>query len=526
MAWKKFRERFKKHKPDENQFVLGLDLGNAMSSIAYFDAIRQAPEVIDMSGGYGKPSVPTVLQYAPAAKEWIYGEYAVLNHDTGREQTFNNLVDRLGKNEYAEVNGKPISAASLLGLYCKDLVSACKSLNPKAEIAGIVAAVPSYITDNAKAEYLAAFQAAGLERELITLLPDRECIFHRYYYNKPPAAERILLLDFGSREIRGGIYDTAPDAALGLHIDCVSSLFDRSLGVQHVNARVQDYFSDFYCTKTNTAKDALPASVQAQLLVFTHQHKDLLFQKAPGVKPVKLYYNFAYPPLQQAVSAEDVHGLIAPFADGFTAFLQNVCSKTVAAHTSNPVTREGIQTVLCTGGGFEMLWARQLVQAAFPDSRVVFGRNVKGMIAEGAGIAAAAALGIIPAKAQRVTDRHMLNTDIGIKVLTEQKERFMPLVERNSFWWQEREPAYFILNEATGTQTTALELFRRTETGEIRPLGRAALAGLPARPAGTTKLKLLCRCDSYDTLTAVVADAGFGELFPSCGFEKTYHFAL
>ena len=524
MAWTKFRDLFRHTKMSEAHFVLGIDLGDATSSIAYYDALRQQPEVIDMSGGYGKPAMPTVLQYAPDTKEWVFGEYAVLNRGIGRAQTFSGLLARLGRNEYVDVNDRPVQVSALLGLFCKELVSACRSLNPKAEIAGIVAAVPSYMTEEARAELLAAFHAAGLDKDLIELLPDRECVFLQHYANRPPAAEKTLLLDFGSRALRGGIYDVCPDAdEAGVAIDCVSSLFDDTIGVAQVNARVLDWFTEFYGAQKNEDTAALPKAARDSLHVFAHQHRDLLFQREIGAKPLKLYYNFAYPPLQQAVSAEDVHALSAPFADAFTRFLTDVFAKTI--HGGTATAHHEIGTVLCTGGGFEMLWARKLVQATFPDSKIVFFKNSKSVVAEGASLAAAAQLGVSPPRNQRLTDRHMLTADVGVKILRGQKERFVPLAERNSFWWQTREPVCFLLNEPT-SDDTSIEFFTRDEAGELHALGRAGLDGLPERPAGTTKLRLSFQFDSRDSVSATIADAGFGDLFPRVDYEKTISFQM
>jgi len=522
MAWTKYRELFRHTKQSEAHFVLGIDLGNAMSSIAYYDALRAQPEVIDMSGGYGKAAVPTVLQYAPDTKEWIYGEYAVLNRGVGREQTFSGLLERLGRNEYIEVNDRPMQVSALLGLFCKELVSTCRNLNPKAEIAGIVAAAPCYMTEEAQAELLAAFQAAGLDKELIELLPDRECVLLRYYYQKPAVPETVFLLDFGSRALRGGIYDVRP-AEDGIAINCISSLFDSAVSVQNVNERVLAWFTDFYCQKTGSEAAALSKAVQEQLRLFAHQHRDLLFQRDIGTKPLKLYYNFAYPPLQQAVTSEDAHALSAPFEASFKRFLADVSAKTIDGNAT--AAQQAPDTVLCVGGGFEMLWVRKLVQSAFPDSHVVFYKNAKSVVAEGASIAAAAQLGVIPPRNHRMTDLHMLTSDIGVKVLRGQKERFVPLITRNSFWWQEREPVCFLLHEPT-TNDTGIEFYTRDEAGELHTLGTAMLPGLPPRPAGTTKLQFTFRFDARDRLTATVTDAGFGELFPRADYEQTISFHM
>ena len=526
MAWQEYRERFKTQPMAESHFVLGIDLGNAMSSIAYFDALRQSAEVIDMSGGYGKAAVPTVLQFAPDTGEWIFGEYAMLNQGLGREQTFTALMEQLGHGADAEVNGHPISTTQMLGLYCKELVAACKNLNPKAEIAGIAAAMPSYMNDAAQANLREAFREAGLADDIIAFLPGREGIFRQYYYGRTPAEETVLLLDFGDRALRGGIYDVHPEAD-GIALDCVSSMFDDAHGMAALTARVQDWFTDFYCAQTSIAHDALSPQVRSQLAVFTYQHKDLLFRTSMthSAKPAKLYYNFAYPPMQQTVTAQDVQTLTAPFAAAFKRFIQDLLSKTLRA--DSPLAHDSIQTVLCTGGGFEMLqiWAQTLVREAFPSSNVVFFKNAKDVIAEGASLAAAAQLGLLPPFNIRLTDRHVLTADIGVKVLRRQEELFVPLVPRGSFWWQKQASVCFLLNEPAGTQATAIELFRRNDSG-TQPLATAVLDGLPARPAGTTKLAMTFQFEAHDRLTVAVADAGFGELFPKTDFAQTFSFPI
>jgi len=99
MNWQKFRGLPPAVKQDEANFIVGLDLGNDTSAIAYYDMVRGQPELIDLSGGYGKPAVPTVVQYVPETKEWVFGEYAVLNKGVGREVTLGGLLEKLGRGE-------------------------------------------------------------------------------------------------------------------------------------------------------------------------------------------------------------------------------------------------------------------------------------------------------------------------------------------------------------------------------------------------------------------------------------------
>ena len=128
-------------KLNEIYYIIGLDIGNDSSSIAFFNLAEKTPEVIDLSGGYGRPSIPTMMQYIAETKEWVFGEYALLNRGVGTEITLSDLITRLGSHEYVDLDHKPISVVNLLGLFIKEIIGHVKNINPKAEIAGIVAAV-------------------------------------------------------------------------------------------------------------------------------------------------------------------------------------------------------------------------------------------------------------------------------------------------------------------------------------------------------------------------------------------------
>ncbi len=242
MHWKKYKAMTPAEKNDEVYYIIGLDIGNDSSGIAFFNLAEGAPEIIDLSGGYGTPSIPTVIQYIAETREWVFGEYAILNRGVGTEITLSQLISRLGNFEYIDLDKRPVSVVSVLALFLKELLSNVKSINPKAEIVGIVVAVPGYFSEQSREELQRAFKIAGYEKELIAQVSDRECVFTHYYLNHPPREERVLLLDYGSREVRGGLYHAEP-VSEHVVIKSMSSLFDDAIGTSKVNDDVYRFAS-------------------------------------------------------------------------------------------------------------------------------------------------------------------------------------------------------------------------------------------------------------------------------------------
>ncbi|MCL2203957.1 MAG: DUF5716 family protein [Defluviitaleaceae bacterium] len=520
MHWKQYKNLPKDQKCDESFYIIGLDIGNDSSGIAYFNMAGNAPETIDLSGGYGKPSIPTVMQYIAETKEWVYGEYAILNRGVGTELTLGDLIRRLGHSDYVDVAHRPMSVVSILALFLKEILSSVKNINPKAEIAGIVAAIPAYFSEQAQAELTRAFKAAGFERELIALVPDRECVFAHHYQRNTPREERALLFDYGSREVRGGLYHIMPQGD-SVAVKSISSLFDDTIGTHSVISDVCDLFGSFLLAQQSVKQ--LSKQMTEQISAFVYQHKDMLFQKAIRTKAAKLYFNFAYPPFQQTLNQEDAARLVKPYHQRFNRFMREVLQKNLYEEEIRP---QDISAVLCVGGGFEMLWAREAVGEMFSTAQVRYHKNAKLVTAEGAALVAAQRLGMAEGPAVSLEDKHQLTLDIGLC----DGGQFLPLVERNAFWWQKHPDKLLLVNRAIGDpgdwtqelEALCLHLARRTASGEAFPLAEMPLPGLPERPKGTTRLAVGLEFASNVDVTVTVRDLGFGEMFPPSDYEEAF----
>ena len=539
MNWKQYKTLPEKEKRDETYYIIGLDIGNDSSCIAFYNVAENEPEIIDLSGGYGHPTIPTAMQYIVDTKEWVFGEYAILNRGIDREITLKNLIERLGTSEYIDIDSRPVSIVNLLGMYIKELLSSVKNINPKAEIAGIVASVPSYFSVQAGEELMRAFKSAGYEKELIGLISDRECVFAYHYHSYQPRegsevkpGAKSLLIDYGAREVRGGVYiaesiKSGPAGWLGrlkgprdkdnITLRSLSSFFDNAIGTQKVQEDVKKLFTAYYMANSASQTQAhvredLDSSAHDQLMAFTYQHKDILFQKAIRSKPAKLYFNFTFPPFQQTVKSEEAEKLIAPFRMGFNQFIRHVLEKNLA----EKVTIRDIDVVICIGGGFEMLWVREAVEELFPQDKLHMYKNSKTVAAMGAAVTAARLLDIVEGQPVIVEDRHQLPVDIG---LTIEDNRFIPLAECNSFWWQQHPSRLFIVNAPVDGKIP-FTIISRSPEGKTKTLSTAPLTGLPERPKGTTRLSVQLKFLSDREAMATVADCGFGEIFPKTEYAQ------
>lgn len=516
MNWKYLKKEIAKlgtQFSDESKFILGIDIGNSTSTISYWNMNLNEPQLIDISGGYGNPSMPTVVQYVPANKEWIFGEYALLNKGDFENFTFTNLVDRLGTKELLEVDGKAISIPQLLSRYIKALIESCTNINPNAEVAGIVAAIPMYINEAAKDELQRAINLAGFEKEFIKFVPDRECAIKYYYYQEESVqAEKIIILDYGGRELRGGVYEITPNRD-SLDIIALSSMVNEELGTQEIDNMVKDLFVSYYCRETETSLNDINKTIMSQLEAFAYQNRNILFQN--NNRNIKLYFNFAFPAFQKNISSQENLAFTAPLQEKLKLFLKSICTKVI----SKPINPSDINKVICLGGGFEMKWAKEAVEQTFINSKIITMKGSKGITSQGACISAVIELGLLDNRKYNIKDFNIVNFDIGVKAVLDKREQFIALIEKGSFWWQKQNEKIFILNCDTD-KNPYIEIFSRNDIGEEISLGTLNLSGLPKRPKKTTRLKVGISFKQYDIVTIKIEDYGFGELFKASDFHK------
>lgn len=518
MSWRNFKNLFKNEQFNESQFILGIDVGNSTSAICYFDTNRKTSEVIDISGGYGKATIPTAVQYLYDTKELLFGEYAILNNLADNSLTLTNIIEKLEYENNIEIDGKLLTITNILGLFIKEIISTCKNINPKAEIVGIVVSTPDYLSEKSKQRLLEAFEEAGFINEIIDFVSYTECIFSYHYFNKKQVKENILLLDFGSRDIRGGIY-SINGKGNNVEINTLSYLFDAKISTKKIEDMLVETFTK--CYENSSGEIKVTSSHKSNLINFAYEHKDIIFQKNTSNKPIKLYFNFTFPPFEYSMTSQEVKNFIEPFKKQFINFLEELINSNIGIG-KEPMGFSDIDTVLCTGGGFNMFWARSLIEDMFPDGNIIFYKNPKVIAAEGASILAAEKLGIIEEKIINIQGTNQVKQDIGIFILKDKKQQFFPLIHRNTFWWQQYPECMIIVNEKTNKPVN-IDIIEKGLNGEFNIITSLKLDGiLPCRPVGTLKIKLKLSFISYKELKVSLVDCGFGELYKASDYNVEY----
>ena len=478
------------------KFIIGVDLGNSRAAVAYYDINTKKPTVFDVSGGYSKASVPVAVEYIPENDEWIFGEYAVLNRPVGGEVIFEDIIENMGEGKLYQIGSKTVSLCYVLSLFLKELIGSVKNINPKAQICAVYVSAPPYMTQKAKDEIKKAFFMAGYENSFMGFADERECVISQYFESEH-RQNRLLLLDYGERSIRGNLFSFKEENDK-IIAECDLSLFDKKGGTREIYAKLANLFESYYIE--NNEKSFLTEYEKKEMSIFAYEHNDLFLNRY-NKSGIKLYYNFCCPPFKKVVSKAEMDSFVKPFELRLKRFLKTFQNEDC--------------DILAFGGGFEQLWAKSAARETLGDYNAVGAAAC--IIACGACIIACRELGIVKGLKIEIYDKQQIKEEIGIIV---GEDKFISLCEKNTFWWQEQKKKYFIIDDS-GDEDYRLEIFKNTKSGLVR-VSVLNLDGLRKNGKKTVRLAMQIIYESCEKAKIQIKDIGFGEIEKSTGFDKSF----
>jgi len=286
---------------------------------------------------------------------------------------------------------------------------------------------------------------------------------------------------------------------------------NEDLGCAKIDGEIADLLAGFYCSHQKTDAVKLSKREKEEILAFAYNHKDMLLNQE-GDKVIRLYYNFVHPPFSKTVTTREIKTLTDPWEKELARFVNELTDK---AGNLKDID------VICTGGGFEMPWARKKISSIFAKGKPpIFYKNPKGILAQGATLYAARELSLLPKININIEDSHKLPHDVGINIMQGGKNRFHTLLERGSWLWQKPKTAYLILKD----DAAEIQICTRDNHGKVAALGVATLKDLPQRPVGTTRIALSVEAKTAGSYAVNIKDLGFGEIFPASEYEENFVF--
>jgi molecular chaperone DnaK len=534
LNWEDYRDRIAEiGEVPEDWYILGIDLGTTNSIISYWNG---EPEPIDISNGFGKIPLPSVVQYRSdedgRAGEWIIGEEAYRSMKLYPQTTIRSIKRKMGTNEKISIYGQGYLPEEISAKILQELVEHCQSLNPKAEIAGLVVSVPYDFDDAAKKATMRACELAGLSDKLICLIEEPKAAALAYNFRRQLAlGERIMVFDFGGGTLDITLFHVVEKDDAHIRLQVISEGGEAYHGGDNIDEIILERCFRYIKEKTKQERDDIDIENQVELAMRARDTKERL----SGIKTFRIPFTFCIPPFVEQMSRENFEELIRGFAEK----TRRLVLKALREAYSGAVSPSDIDRVLLEGGSSQMPWVRDMLVGIFNDEGKIYSSERPALdISIGATYYAAMKMGLLAQPdmesenascRQAVEFEVTVPHDIGFEITSAGRKAFFTMIRRGTSYALAKKSHIFTLLGDTPEDMTrfSLKILERIDKADTidscRLIGEVDIQGLPARPSGRTKLKITLAVEEEGGLVkGSVEDLGFpGEHDPS-GYNQDF----
>ena len=530
MKWTEYKKQIEENKTvSEDYYILGIDLGTTNSVISYWNG--KEPEPIDISNGFGKIPMPSVVQYRKEEgeqEEWVIGEEAFRSMKIYPETTIRSIKRKMGTNETIEIDGKEYLPEEISAKILVELVEHCKSLNPKAEIAGLVVSVPYDFDDAAKKATMKACEIAGLSEKLICLIEEPKAAALAYNFrHQLNQDEKIMVFDFGGGTLDITLFNVVEKNENHIKLQVISEGGKAYHGGDNVDEQILNKCFEFIEQKSSQKRDELSPENMVELISRARETKERL----SGVKSFRIPFTFCIPPFVEQMSREDLEEIIHPFIEE----TRKLVLKALREVYTGALTPDDIDRVLLEGGSSQMPWVKDMLIGIFNNESKIYSSEKPALdISLGATYYAAMKMGLlsspdIESEKMSIEFEVTVPHDIGFELDNNGTKSFYTMIRRGTPYALAKKEQVFTLSGSTKEDMTSLNLkimerINKEDTIEkCKLIGEVFIKVLPERPSGKTRLSITLQVEEEGGLVkGSVKDMGYGTEYEPSGYSEKF----
>ena len=536
MNWETYKQQIEeKGNLPEDWYIIGIDLGTTNSVISYWDNANNRPERIDISNGFGKIPLPSVVQYrddddngGESQAEWVIGEEAYRSMKIYPETTVRSVKRLMGTRETFRLGNTDYLPEDISAKILQELTTHLQHLNPKAEIAGLIVSVPYDFDDAAKKATMGACKLAGLSDKLICLIEEPKAAALAYNFRRQlNLDEKIMVFDFGGGTLDITIFHITERDENKIKLQVISEGGEAFHGGDNIDEAILERCYTYVQEKIGQSPSDIAIENQVELAMRAREAKERL----SGVKAFRIPFTFCIPPFVEQMTREDFQELIRPFIDKTRKLVQKALRETY----TGPLTADDIDRVLLEGGSSQMPWVKEMLLDIFNDENKIYTSERPATdISLGATYYAAMKMGLLSQpdmESEKLTVEFEVTVphDIGLEINGPSGPRFFNMIRRGTSYALAKKSHIFTLSGDTEEemQTFDLRILERVHKEDAfedcKLIGEVGIVSLPVRPSGKTKLKITLMVEEEGGLVkGSVEDMGFGEEYPPAGFKEDF----
>ncbi len=512
---------------NENSFIIGIDLGTTNSVISYYDFKTGKIVPINMSFGFGKVGLPSVVQYREDTNEWVIGEEALRSYKLYKESTVISPKTKLGTNTIYTLGDKQYTPEDIVSKIVTKLLEGVYNINHNAEIEGVVVTVPYDFDDSQRKATIKALEISGIKDKLLSVIEEpKACALTHSMENTILQNEKILVFDFGGGTLDITIFEVEEKSENEAKVTVISEGGSANFGGDYVDDLIANYCFEEIFKKTGKRREDLDLLHCIDIEIKAKEAKERL----TGAKQFRIHVTFTNTPFAISIKKEDLENLIKDFKNQTRKYILDALREGY----NGTILPCDIDKVLLEGGSSYMPFVKDIMIDIFNDEKKIF-KSLKPSLDISIG---ATYYGLIMLNVFKERDIITINKngniafestiphDIGLKVLQNDKYVFFNMIKRGTpFVLSEKSHTFTLFGDNTSEFT--IEIFEKINKKDTLDkctlVGIVTFFGLPKRPSGKSELEVTLMVNEKDgTVSGKVIDKGYKDEYLPSGFHKTF----
>ncbi len=411
----------------------------------------------------------------------------------------------MGTNETVFIDGKEYLPEEISSKILTELIEHCKSLNPKAEIAGLVVSVPYDFDDAAKKATMKACELAGLSEKLICLIEEPKAAALAYNFrHQLNQDEKIMVFDFGGGTLDITLFNVTEKDESHIKLQVISEGGKAFHGGDNVDEYILNKCYEFIKEKANQDKEDLSPENLVELICRARESKERL----SGVKSFRIPFTFCIPPFVEQITRdgpfveqitrERLEDIISPFIEE----TRRLVLKSLREVYTGSLMADDIDRVLLEGGSSQMPWVRDMLIGIFNNESKIYTSERPALdISLGATYYAAMKMGLLASpdiESEKISIEFEVTVphDIGLEIENNEVKSFYTMIRRGTPYALAKKEQIFTLSgkekeDMTSFSLKIMERINKEDTIEkCKLIGEVFIKDLPERPSGKTKLNI------------------------------------
>lgn len=469
--------------------AVGIDLGTTYSAIAQVNK-HGVPEIL--ANAEGDRITPSVILFDE--DDIVVGNYAKQAAIAYPDQVVDFIKRQIGDANYGFAYGGEVYTPEKLSSFILAKLKHDAEMRLGHPIEEAVITVPAYFGDQQRRATLKAGEMAGLK--VLKLINEPTAAAFAYGLANSGKDMKVLVFDLG-----GGTFDVTYAQIVGKDIQVVATTGDHQLGGKDWDDALIKWAAErFVETHGIDPLDDIAAYHDLRQKCVSAK---LTLTRRPKVN---LFFDYEGKILREEVTREMFEELTSPLVSRCEALTRDVLQDASA-------NADEVDVVLLAGGSTRMPRVRNLIETMF-NKAAATDINPDECVALGAALTAALESARLSGEKPPVDIRthDVTSHSLGMVVFKDTELKNSQIIRRNTRIPCERtRDNYVTTHEGQSTMDLWLVQGESTNPTECNALGHFEFYGIPARPAGDTRLAVTFRYNANGIVEVEAIDLNNGQ---------------